>query len=172
MADSNKRLLSILAALQFVTLGLLLTLVFVPPAERPLAGAGYGAERDVVEPAAPVSARHEAIALAEFKAAMRSVLREELEAHAGALQAGAAPREAASPEAPSVNDLQAREEAGAVSAAVVQQALSAGVWTAGDTRALLPHLGRLSEEQRAELVDRFYTAVNRQQLDLEDVPPL
>jgi len=37
---------------------------------------------------------------------------------------------------------------------------------------LIPHLSQLSTAQRVQLLERFHAAVNRQELELEDIPPL
>jgi hypothetical protein len=60
----------------------------------------------------------------------------------------------------------------AQSEAVLDTALSLGVWTERDTRNLIPHLSSLSGAQRLQLLEKFHGAVNRQELKLEDVPPL
>ncbi|HEX4911214.1 MAG TPA: hypothetical protein VFV64_10690 [Permianibacter sp.] len=56
--------------------------------------------------------------------------------------------------------------------AVLSGALASGRWTLHDTEALIPHLSQLSTAQRVQLLERFHAAVNRQELELEDIPPL
>ncbi|MFZ5842023.1 MAG: hypothetical protein ACOY3E_03905 [Pseudomonadota bacterium] len=60
----------------------------------------------------------------------------------------------------------------ASSEAVLSNALASGRWTVRDTEALIPHLSQLSTRQRVQLLERFHAAVNRQELELEDIPPL
>ena len=55
---------------------------------------------------------------------------------------------------------------------VLSNALASGRWTLRDTEALIPHLSQLSTRQRVQLLERFHAAVNRQELELEDIPPL
>jgi len=58
------------------------------------------------------------------------------------------------------------------SASVVDTALASGKWSANDTVALVPYLQTLNVAQRIALLDKIHAAVNRQELKLEDIPPL
>ena len=58
------------------------------------------------------------------------------------------------------------------SSSLIDQAISAGRWTEQHTQELLPQLSSLSENQRIKLLEKFHGAVNRQEIELEDVPPL
>lgn len=66
----------------------------------------------------------------------------------------------------------ASEKAADESRKVITQAVRAGVWTKEDSRNLYANLPDLTEKQRIQLLDQFHGAVNRQELELEDVPVL
>ena len=55
---------------------------------------------------------------------------------------------------------------------IVTQAVRLGVWTKDDSRKLYDNLPDLTAEQRIQLLEQFHGAVNRQELELEDVPVL
>lgn len=110
-----------------------------------------------------------------IEAMLRRVLRDELAAiGAESKQAGNAPEKEIQQAAPKLDDdaVAAQQEAESISMAIVRQAISTGRWTKKDTIALLPHLGRMSAEQRTKLVELFYDSINRQEVYLEDLPPL
>jgi hypothetical protein len=73
---------------------------------------------------------------------------------------------------PSEQELQTQTQALNSSSLIIQGAVSAGVWTRADTKALLPHIGKVSQQQRRALVEELASAVNRQELKLENLPPL
>ena len=58
----------------------------------------------------------------------------------------------------------------AESQSIISQAISAGVWTAADSRKLSEHTHNLTENQRIQLLDELYSAINRQEVQLNDIP--
>jgi hypothetical protein len=55
---------------------------------------------------------------------------------------------------------------------IITQAISSGVWSRESTQQLSIHLPNLTEAQRIDLLEQFHGAVNRQELELEDMPIL
>lgn len=102
---------------------------------------------------------------------LREVIRAELQQRSSGKTAAVAP---ATPDAPAMTAAAKREQElqFANSEAVLGNALASGRWTIRDTEALIPHLSQLSTRQRVQLLERFHAAVNRQELELEDIPPL
>lgn len=171
MTDSNNsRLLSTLVALQLSVLGILIVMLFNPPLQDPAAIAHDHRPENTLTQTKPPSPVYSQTVSPELKAALREIIREELAALPVSI-AGDVP--VSQPDIVlSDREREQQETADAISVAVVQQATSAGVWTRADTEALLPHLGRMSEQQRLALVDQLYGAINRQEMDIQDFPPL
>lgn len=158
MTASRNPLLLALFVLQFATLCLTLLVLFETQAQS---------AAPVLEVRQHSASRDSAAGMAELKAELRAIVRAEV----SAAMAGTAVAGEPAP-APSEQQLQAQAQAAAVSASIIQQAVSAGVWTRADTEALMPQLGSISPEQRLALVEEFYAAINRQELSLKDFPPL
>jgi hypothetical protein len=157
---AKDRFLLALAVLQVITLTLVLTLFFqsrAQPAQSWYIGAGRWATPATAPGTTP----------AEMEQALRAVVRSELAARGGNV---AQHREAYVAPTEEARELQIR--AAEASADIIRQALSNGVWTSQDTQALLPHIGQVSDQQRLALVEQFYAAINRQELELDDFPPL
>lgn len=55
---------------------------------------------------------------------------------------------------------------------IITHAVRSGVWTNEDSKKLYANLPDLTEGQRIQLLEQFHGAVNRQELELEDVPIL
>lgn len=173
MTDSNNsRLLSTLIALQLSVLGILIVMLFNPPLQDATATIHENRpENPFAQTKPPASPVYSQAASSELKAALREIIREEL----AALPVSTVGRNMPASQPDTVLSNREREEqetAAAISAAVVQQATSAGVWTQADTEALLPHVARMSDQQRLALVDQLYGAINRQEMDIQDLPPL
>lgn len=158
MTASRNPLLLALFILQFATLCLTLLVLFETRAQP-------GAPALALSQPSPAAAG--AIGIAELKTELRAIVRAEL---ATALAGSPAAGEPAP--ATSEQQLQVQAHAVATSEAIIEQAVSAGVWTRADTEALMPQLGNISPEQRLALVEEFYAAINRQELTLKDFPPL
>ena len=62
------------------------------------------------------------------------------------------------------------QTANAESQEIVSQALINGVWTAEDTKLISQYVPDLSDQQRRVLLDRFVNALNRQEIELKDIP--
>lgn len=170
MPDSNSRFLPALIAVQFLTLIMLTAMFFrLPPRENPVTGAGDTVVEDkpVQEPAFPAS---HLPAAPELKDALREIVREELAALSASTETVRV--NTRQDKIPSENERQEQETAAAISGSIVQQAISAGVWRRTDTEALLPHLGELSDEHRLALTKQLFSSINRQELEMEDFPPL
>jgi hypothetical protein len=171
MIASDKRLLVALIAMQFAILMLLMAIFLRAPSQPGYAAMDSNAiESEQVQASASPATRLQVTA--ELKNTLREIIREEL----AALPVSAATNgdnTAFQAEAGlSESERQAQETADMVSASIVQQAASAGVWTQADTDALMPHLGRISEQQRLALMDQLYGAINRQEMEIQDFPPL
>jgi hypothetical protein len=160
MTASRNPLLPALIVLQFATLCVTLLVLFAT--KQPIARA-TPAPAIHPQPAAASSLS------AELKAELRAIVRAEMSA---AMTGTVAVAGAESAPALSGQQRELQTQAAAVSAAIIDQAVSAGVWTRADTEALLPQLGSISPEQRLALVEEFYAAINRQELTLKDFPPL
>jgi hypothetical protein len=160
MIDSKKLMLALIV-LQIATVSLLLLTFFPPESDLPRGNtvAIESSHTGQTQPV-PVSA---------LQTELRSMIRAEIEAREAA--SAAVSRENQSP-ALSTDELQDREQAITISGSIMRQAISARAWTRADTEALLPHLGRLPAAERRALMDEFHTALNRQELKLEDIPPL
>lgn len=92
-----------------------------------------------------------------------------------AQQAGAQQASAQPPQTTPVltkEEIEQQEQQYSNSDAIISAAIAVGKWTEQDTRNLLPHMGNLSYEQRIALLEKFHSAVNRQELNLEAFPPL
>lgn len=167
MTTSNNRLLATLIVLQSAILILLAAIFLRAPAQHGHAAA----EENVIGHAHALTEQRWPVT-AEFKSVLREIIRDELTM----LPVSAPPvtdNAVSEPEKVlSENERHAQETAAAISTSIVQQATSAGVWTRADTEALLPHIARLSEEQRWKLTDQLFTSINRQELEIEDFPPL
>lgn len=173
MTDSNNRLLSTLLVLQLSTLGVLIIILFNPPSSQSAATINHARAENTVAQAGPfVSPDYRQPVSPELKAALREVIRDELAALPSSTGAGTNTPTSQPDIMLSENELQQQETAAAISATVVQQATSAGVWTRADTDALLPYVARMSEQQRLALMDQLYGAINRQEMDMQDFPPL
>lgn len=172
MTDSNNRLLSTLIALQLSVLGILIVMLFNPPAPGDSATRVNPPENSLAQAEPPSPTVYSQSVSPELKSALREIIREELAALP--LPTAAAGNDAASrPEIVlSDSELQEQQTAAAISTSVVQQATSAGVWTRADTEALLPYITKMSDTQRLALVDQLYGAINRQEMDIQDFPPL
>jgi hypothetical protein len=163
MTITKNPLLSALIVLQITTLCFVTLLFFKSPAqqdtlERSLMSDNNGSTGDSAAPTGGLETELRAMR-AEI-AALRS---------AAGVPAPVI-SDAATP--PSEQELQAQTLAFNNSSLIIQSAVSAGVWTRADTKALLPHIGRTNDQQRMALVAEFYDAINRQELRLEDSPPL
>lgn len=170
MSVPNHRLLSTLVVMQLLTLGILVAMYFNPPEQNPT--VVYRNEAASGNPAL-VSETHPApVATAELKKALREIIREELAALPSPSRIAKDDSASQPEEALSEHNRQEQETAAAISTSIVQQATSAGVWTRADTEALLPQIARLSEEQRVALMEQLYGAINRQEMDIQDFPPL
>ena len=66
----------------------------------------------------------------------------------------------------------ASENAASQTREIVTQAVRLGVWTMEDSQKLYANLPDLTPEQRIQLLEQFHGAVNRQELELEDIPIL
>lgn len=55
--------------------------------------------------------------------------------------------------------------------AVIDNAISAGVWTQEDNTNLIPYAVKLTHEQRVELINHFVQAVQNKQIILKGPPP-
>ena len=78
-----------------------------------------------------------------------------------------------SPKPPKTDSqLQEQEKSATASYAIISQAILDSVWTKGDTQAISTFLPNLADSQRIELLEQFHGAVNRQELELEDMPAL
>lgn len=162
MPDSNSRLLPALIAVQFLTLIMLTAMFFrLPPRENPVTGDTVIENRPVQAPAFSASG---------LKDALREIVREELAALPASTETTVADTQ--QDDMLSESERQEQETAAAISISIVQQATSAGVWRRTDTEALLPHLGKLSEEHRLALTKQLFSSINRQELEMEDFPPL
>jgi hypothetical protein len=159
MTTSRNPLLPALIVLQFATLCVTLLVLFAT--KQPVARGA--APAPAIHPQ-PASTNHLS---AELKAELRAIVRAEMTAAMSGTVARAEPAPALSGQ-----QRELQTQAAAVSAAIIDQAVSAGVWTRADTEALLPQLGGISPEQRLALVEEFYAAINRQELTLKDFPPL
>jgi hypothetical protein len=171
MTDSNNRLLSTLIALQLSVLGILIVMLFNPPAPGDSATRVNPPENSLAQAEPPSPTVYSQSVSPELKSALREIIREELAALPLPTAAG---NDAASrPEIVlSDSELQEQQTAAAISTSVVQQATSAGVWTRADTEALLPYITKMSDTQRLALVDQLYGAINRQEMEIQDFPPL
>jgi hypothetical protein len=161
MVDSRNSLLLALVVLQVATLAFML-LIFFNTSPRDAAP-----ERIVIAGAEQFRPARDASA-AELAPLLREIVRSEIRL-AGA---GHAANEAAAAAPPAEQEIRARQQAAASSAAIIHGAVATGVWTKTDTEALLPLIGQVSDEQRMALMDEFYSAVNRQELRINDFPPL
>lgn len=175
MTDSNNRMLSTLIALQLSVLGILIVMLFNPPLQSSATNANQDLPESSLEredpSASPFQSDSEPVS-PELKAALREIIRNELAALTASSSAAKDDFTSQPDITLSESKLQEQETAAMVSATIVQQATSAGVWSGTDTEALLPHLGKLSEQQRLLLMDQLYSAINRQEMDIQDFPPL
>lgn len=175
MTDSNNRLLSTLIALQLSVLGILIVMLFNPPQQSTPTSANQDLPENPLEredsPASLLHSDSEPVS-PELKAALREIIRNELAVLTASTSAAKDDFTSQPGIVLSESELQEQETAAMVSATIVQQATSAGVWSETDTKALLPHLGKLSEQQRLILMDQLYSAINRQEMDIQDFPPL
>ena len=64
-----------------------------------------------------------------------------------------------------------RDQAVASANELITIAVGNGRWTLDDTTSLQPYLDKLSPDDRIALLERFLTAVNAQQLDIDGVMP-
>jgi hypothetical protein len=160
MINAKDRFIFAVAVLQVVTLTLVLGMFFqsrTQPTQSLFIGAGSSAG-DATAPG---------LTPAELEQALRAIVRSEL-----ASSAGNVAQQTVSTRAPSAETHELQLRAVEASAAIIRQATAAGVWSREDTEALLPHIGQVSAEQRLALVEQFYAAINRQELELDDFPPL
>lgn len=164
MTASRNPLLLGLVVLQTATLCLLMLMLFSNPPAR---GGAPAAEVSRQSPDGAPS-----LSVEELKTELRAIVRAEMAALGAAMGAGSPEPESNGESALSMRELQLQAQSAATSAAIIQQAVSAGVWTRADTEALMPQLGNISPEQRLDLVEEFYAAINRQELTLRDFPPL
>ncbi len=153
MIDS-KKLLFALVVLQIATLSLLL-LIFLSPARGVAPGSTF-----VIK-----SGREQTQPVSVSQTELRALIRAEIESRETA-------GSSAAEENQSGEDPRDQEQAIAASGSIIRQAIAAGAWTRADTEALLPHLGKFPAAERRALMDEFYTAVNRQELAIDDFPPL
>jgi hypothetical protein len=160
MINAKDRFLFGLAVLHVITLTLVL-LMFFQSRAQPTHSLFIGAGGSVTDSTAPE------LTPAELEQALRAIVRSEL-----ASRTGNVTQQAASTAAPTAETRELQLHAAETSATIIRQATAAGVWSREDTEALLPHIGQVSADQRLALVEQFYTAINRQELELEDFPPL
>lgn len=174
MTDSNNRLLSTLVAMQLLTLGILVVMLFNSPPASKTATVSQGEPKNASASGyASASPFYQEPVSAELKTALREILREELASLTLAADAGKDNEFVSQPDKVlSADELMTQETAAMVSTSIIQQATSAGVWTQADTNALLPHLGSISGQQRLALMDQLFGAINRQEMDIQDFPPL
>jgi len=66
--------------------------------------------------------------------------------------------------------LQQQEMAYQTTSALVDSAIANGVWTMNDSLSLLQQMSVLPPEELDDLRDRFFRAVNNQQVELESIP--
>jgi hypothetical protein len=167
MTASNNRLLAALIALQSAIL-ILLTAIFLRAPAQP----GHAAAEENVIDQAHVLIEQRLPVTAEFENVLREIIRDELAAlPVSTVTTGENPIPQAEA-ALSETELEAQRTSAMISSSIVQQAASAGVWTQADTDALMPHLGGISPQQRLALIDQLYGAINRQEMEIEDFPPL
>lgn len=173
MADSNNRLLSALAGMQLLTLGILVTMLLNQPSENSAAVVSHTnpGNSPAAEHASAYSAQSGSVT-AELKTALREIIRDELAALPASTGAAKDDANFQTDVRLSESELQEQETASTVAATIIQQATSAGIWTRADTEALMPHIGRISEQQRLALIEQLYGAINRQEMDIQDFPPL
>jgi hypothetical protein len=161
MTSSRNPLLLTLIFLQIATLSLLLFIFLNPTAPNLLA-----AER-------PILLEHgDSLSAAELKTELRAIVRSEIAALATTAGLPAPVPPVIGKAALSESERELQEQAVAASGSIIRQAVAAGVWTPADSQALLQHIGKITAEQRLELVEDFYAAINRQELKLDDFPPL
>jgi hypothetical protein len=158
MIDSRKLMLALIV-LQIATVSLLLLTFFPPESDLP-PGNTVATESGRIGQSQPLP-------MSALQAELRGIVREEIAAATGSQSTGEIESKPLSEE-----ELKGREQAAAASGSLIHGAIAAGVWTRGDTQSLLPHIGRMSSEQRIALMEEFYGAINRQELQLEDIPPL
>jgi hypothetical protein len=163
MTTARNPLLLTLIFLQIATFCLLL-FVFLNPQERTTMLAD--------RPFSPGSGDNDSLSTAELKTELRAIVHSEIAALAttAGLPTPAAP--AAGKAAPSESERELQEQAAATSGSIIRQAVAAGVWTRADSQALIQQAGKITAEQRLELMEDFYAAINRQELKLDDFPPL
>ncbi|HEX5055658.1 MAG TPA: hypothetical protein VFX02_04085 [Gammaproteobacteria bacterium] len=165
MISSRNPLLLTLIFLQAATFGLLLFIILNTPERNLLA-----ADRPISMDAIGNDGR--SLSAAELKTELRAIVRSEIAALSSTAALPAPISSAAGNAGLSESERELQEQAAAASGSVIRQAVAAGVWTPADSQALMQHVARISAEQRLELVDEFYAAINRQELKLEDFPPL
>lgn len=125
-------------------------------------------ERTAAEQGAAVADLSETALL---RAAVREVLRQELDAYLSASSLAAHPPQARATVAES--DPKANAAAYAQSRQVIDQALARGKWSVDDNAVLVQFAGALSQTQRTELLEKFSDAISRKQIPVPSVmPPL
>jgi hypothetical protein len=172
LASENRLLLPALFVLQILTLGILVWMLANPVD----GGITHNPQSATQNPASHAKSIHGDHAITEIKATLRKIVREELAAlaYVGDLADSHSNNNhpAHSDATLETHDPHVSEQAVTTSSSIIRQAASTGVWTKADTQALLPHIGNMSGQQRLALAEQFYDAINRQQLALEDFPPL
>jgi hypothetical protein len=103
----------------------------------------------------------------ELEKTLRMIIRSEF----AALNMSAKAAPIAPPKALNTQELKQQQIAGKESTTIVSTAISKGVWTKADSQAMMQHLGSLSQEQTIALMEQLYSAINRQEMKLEDHPP-
>ena len=171
MSDLNRRLLPILLALQSLTFVIVIILWLQAPSQTGQSGTGNHAANNNQFQNAVASETISTTAINPDL--LREIIRDELaqltytpSASSDAVVTTRSIRNL------SYDEQKAQENAAAVSLSIVRQAVSAGAWTKSDTDALLPYVGALSEQQRIVLMDELFGAINQQEVDIQDFPPL
>jgi hypothetical protein len=70
----------------------------------------------------------------------------------------------------SPEEKQHQQAAVTASTTIVTTAISNRTWTRADSDALAEQLGQMTEEQRREIRNQLFTAINRQEIELKDMP--
>lgn len=74
----------------------------------------------------------------------------------------------------SSEQIEQREHAMSQSTTIIDEAILSGSWDASNNEKIIPYVNNLSSEQRIELLEKFYGALNSQSLTLKGgmLPPL
>jgi len=102
---------------------------------------------------------------------IRAVITEELAVHQASFDNSRIKNERTfeqQPEPLTAEEISQQQNAITKSDEIINYAISSGTWSSSDASALTQYIDSLPDQSRDELRERFYTAVNLQQVTIED----